>query len=192
MRNIWRKLASLGRDESGVIMLETVLVFPIQLFLTLAIIQLALVWSASNIVNYAAFQAARTGMVHIRGNTITDDAHDKAYSAAVAVTSCIANPASKGSAPNVTELRTMHHTYYLSKDSIGGLDLSLGFESGSSFNLAVDDNVVTAAVRYYFPMTVPVVGGMLALGVKETKVSSTGLKYIPIEQVARLPKPWVF
>jgi hypothetical protein len=58
-----RLAQALHRDESGAAMVEFVLVFPIQLFLSLAILQFAFVAKAHIIVEQAAFAGARAGAV---------------------------------------------------------------------------------------------------------------------------------
>lgn len=190
---IVRALAAFWRDESGAIMLETVLVFPIQILLTLFIVQSAFLWSAANIVNYAAFQAARTAMLEIRGASIDAEAEKKAWIAAHVVTSVLSNPIKRASdRAGAQQLRTLHHDYYMPKghflgDSLG-LQVYVGFDS--NLGKAVDDQVIVAAVRYYFPLTVPLAGGLMGLGYPGNVLR--GVRYIPMEQVARLPKPWPY
>lgn len=58
------RLQELGRDtESGAAMVEFVLVFPVQLFLTLAVIQFAFICHAHIVVAQAAFMGARAAAV---------------------------------------------------------------------------------------------------------------------------------
>lgn len=57
-----KKIACAGSD-SGTVLLETVLVMPILLSFFIGIWQLALIWQARQVVAYAAFAAARAGMV---------------------------------------------------------------------------------------------------------------------------------
>ena len=60
------RLSSLRTDQSGQAMTEFAIAFPVLLLLVLAIIQLALIYHARQVVNYAAFSAARSLMVHPR------------------------------------------------------------------------------------------------------------------------------
>lgn len=60
LRNL---LSGLHRDESGAAMVEFVVVFPIQLFLSLSILQFAFVAHAHLVVEQAAFMGARAGAV---------------------------------------------------------------------------------------------------------------------------------
>jgi Flp pilus assembly protein TadG len=59
-----RILRRLRNDEQGQSLLEFVISFPIVLFLVLAIMQFALMWNAKQVVNYAAFCAARSYIVY--------------------------------------------------------------------------------------------------------------------------------
>jgi Flp pilus assembly protein TadG len=59
-----RILRRLRSDEQGQSLLEFVISFPIVLFLVLAIMQFALMWNAKQVVNYAAFCAARSYIVY--------------------------------------------------------------------------------------------------------------------------------
>ncbi len=60
-----RKLKDLGDDEDGQALTEFILIFPLQLFITLCIMQLSLLYTAKLVVNYAAFNAARAAVVVI-------------------------------------------------------------------------------------------------------------------------------
>lgn len=188
---IWEWCKRFWRDESGVVMLETALVFPIQLLLTLFIMQAALIWSAANVVNYAAFQAARTAMVHIKGGVVTNDVQWRAMQAAHAITSALSNPAKASPrTTNTVTLRTLHHDYYLKRNPLLQLEVSVFYDGRSGLSAGfADDSVVTAAVRLYFPLTVPLAGGIMGLGVSGNKLSN-GVRYIPMYQAASLPKPW--
>ena len=60
-----RKIKDLRDDEDGQAMTEFILIFPLQLFITLCIMQLSLIYTARLVVNYAAFNAARAACVII-------------------------------------------------------------------------------------------------------------------------------
>lgn len=190
---VWRRLRNLRRDESGAIMLETVLVFPIQLLLTLFIIQSALIWSAANIINYAAFQTARTAMVELRGPDFTAAAARRSWQAAYTVTSVLANPIKKESERRYAyTLRTLHHNYYMPKHhglgNSSGLEVYIGRERSRIDS--PDDDLITAAVRYYFPLTVPVAGSLIGVAYPGNVLNN--IRFIPMEQVVTLPKPWPY
>ena len=188
-------LRRLWDDESGAIALETVLVFPIQLLLTLMIIQAAYIWAAAGVINYAAFQAARVYMIEPRdgGDAQHLVAHRKAWNAAYIATSVLANPIQDAaSRVKYPMLRTLHHEYYmLGGHPLGnnnGLQVYIGEDSRLSES--VDDIVVTAGVRYYFPLTVPLAGGIMGLFTSGNILKN--IRYIPMEQVVSIPKPWPY
>ncbi len=179
------------RDDSGVVMLETALVFPLQLLITLLLMQMAMIWSAANVVRYAAFQAARTAVVHIKGQGVTEDVRWRAFEAAHVVTSSLSNPATSQS-PNVAELRTMHHMYYMKRTPLSGLDVRVGFDQAFASVGDIDDTVVTADIRLYFPLTVPLAGSLIGSLASGSRRSSTGsgMWYLPMNQMVSLPRPW--
>lgn len=63
--SVRQRLASSMKDDSGVAMVEFVLVTPVLLFLTLVLVQTMLVFTGLFYVQYSAFAAARTAIVHI-------------------------------------------------------------------------------------------------------------------------------
>ena len=96
MRPIWKRLrARLRRvhdDESGAVMTEFAIAFPAQLFVTLAIMQFALILVAHVLVEHAAFAGARAALV---ADVAGVNPHDRALSAACFVLNPIA-PGSTG------------------------------------------------------------------------------------------------
>ena len=50
--------------QTGEVLVETLIVLPIAILLIFVIIQLALIYNAQIIVNYAAYSAARSAIVH--------------------------------------------------------------------------------------------------------------------------------
>jgi len=52
----------MGQDERGSAMLEFAIVFPVQLFVVLGLIQLALAYGANQVVQYSAYCAARAAI----------------------------------------------------------------------------------------------------------------------------------
>ncbi|RMG10449.1 MAG: pilus assembly protein [Planctomycetota bacterium] len=66
IRRFWERCRELPAEaESGQVMVEFALVFPVQLFLTLCVIQFAFLAHATLVVNQAAFLGARAGAVAI-------------------------------------------------------------------------------------------------------------------------------
>ncbi len=59
-----------SREESGQALVEAAFVLPMMLFLILCILQLTLLQQARIMVEYAAFNAARTGIVHNMNNGV--------------------------------------------------------------------------------------------------------------------------
>ncbi|MCK7540901.1 MAG: pilus assembly protein [Marinilabiliales bacterium] len=62
-----RRVTDLNEDEDGQAMTEFILIFPLLLFITLCIMQMALVYTGRLIINYSAFTAARAAVVVIPG-----------------------------------------------------------------------------------------------------------------------------
>lgn len=60
-----RRILARLRDSRGTVTLEFVLVFPIMLAIALMMLQTMLVMSGNIVLNYAAFAAARSAIVHI-------------------------------------------------------------------------------------------------------------------------------
>ncbi|MEO0108292.1 MAG: TadE/TadG family type IV pilus assembly protein [candidate division WOR-3 bacterium] len=62
-------------DPKGTVLLETVIVLPVLLLFTMAIMELCLMANAKQLANYAAFCAARTLAVYGLGQAATEKAH---------------------------------------------------------------------------------------------------------------------
>lgn len=58
-----RAMRNLARDERGQVLVETAIAFPIQMLITLAVMQFCLIAVAKQVVNYAAHAAARAVLV---------------------------------------------------------------------------------------------------------------------------------
>lgn len=183
---IIRGLQRLWRDESGSIMLESAVVFPVQMFLTLSIVQIAFVLAALNVVNYAAFQAARTAAVTMHSGVIDDDGRRRARHAAMIVVGSLHNRADAANAGDgkTAVLRTMHHLYYLEELQDWQLQVTVGHTAYKE-----GEQVVAAGVCYFFPLTIPLVGGVIG-GVFSGAVDK-GLMHIPIARTSVVPKPWL-
>ena len=92
-----RRLHNLHRDDDGQTMVEFAIAFPVQLFLMLGIMQLAMIFVAKQIVNYAAFSAARSELV--KDDLVEIDGEDAANQApakaAAFICSGISGPTAK-------------------------------------------------------------------------------------------------
>jgi len=60
----------LHRRQEGQTLVEFAIAFPIQILITLGIMQLAMIFVAKQVVNYAAFIAARAELVKIEDKTV--------------------------------------------------------------------------------------------------------------------------
>jgi hypothetical protein len=75
-RTRYRRVASRLRRQAGVTMVEFALTMPFALLLVLSIVQLGLMFTAKQLLNTAAFMAARTGAVqHAQVDKITAAMH---------------------------------------------------------------------------------------------------------------------
>jgi len=78
------------RDERAQVMVETAIAFPVQIVITLAIMQFCLIAGAKQVVNYAAHAAARAALVGL-------DVHKAASIACSPIAGSYAPPGSAGS-----------------------------------------------------------------------------------------------
>jgi Flp pilus assembly protein TadG len=78
------------REERGQVIVEFALIFPIQLFMTLAMLQLSHMYMTKITVNHAAFVAARAALVVPQSATWTTDAAKEAKAAATMIIAPIA------------------------------------------------------------------------------------------------------
>ncbi|MDA0837992.1 MAG: pilus assembly protein [Planctomycetota bacterium] len=73
------------REERGQVIVEFALIFPIQLFMTLAMLQLSHMYMTKLTVNHAAFVAARAAVVVPESNNWISDAQQEAMAAATMI-----------------------------------------------------------------------------------------------------------
>ncbi|MBN2712308.1 MAG: pilus assembly protein [Planctomycetes bacterium] len=216
VKEIIRRLKRLHGDDSGVVMLETVLVFPIQLMLMMVIFQLAHIYVAANVMQYAALQGTRTVLVNYRGNN-EEEACRKGVRAAWTIMSTINNA---GGGTN--RIRVPANHYAFPSLSSGGqenivqspqLTYLYGMDDVSSIYAGTGDDVeimmafrtpslpgrpeteIGGQVGYWLELVVPVGGpfiyhAMNAMGhpVKVDPTTKRGM--ILMQQNSRLPKPW--
>ena len=79
-------------------MVEFAIAFPIQLFIILGIMQLSMIFVAKQVINYAAFSAARAELVK-QDDTENEDRDRNAYKAASIICTGISGPTAKGEIP---------------------------------------------------------------------------------------------
>lgn len=65
-----RRLRRLAEDTEGSVLIETVIAFPVLLFVVLVLMELSLLYNGKQLANYAAFCAARTAAVHGTDDTV--------------------------------------------------------------------------------------------------------------------------
>ncbi len=150
--NAVARLSAFWRDESGVAMLETVFVFPLQLLLTMLIVQVAMIFVASNVVNYAAFQGARTALVTVRGDTVDRATKLAADRAAWIVCSTLHNTTNSFNRANRQKMRIFEYNYYFPKD------ISTRLRSGLTLYPTEgkpDESMLEYELRYWMPLMVP-------------------------------------
>ncbi len=93
-----RRSYNLHRQQDGQTLVEFAVAFPIQLLIMLGVIQLSLIFVAKEVVNYAAFSAARAELV--KDDDVNNDARDlNAYKAAAIICTAIAGPTAKADIP---------------------------------------------------------------------------------------------
>jgi hypothetical protein len=183
------KPVATARDrESGVALLEFAVVFPAQLFLTLAIMQLSLLIVGHVLVQHAAFAAARASLVQDvpppgsgsggGGGRVTSQMQTAAEHAAAVVLVPISPPDSEmQSAPGVLEggtTRTFKATPTdLSWPTSGGGTFQINRQRGAYAlsQVLLDENIPNgvsspdysaAQVSFDFPLVIPVVGRWFA------------------------------
>ncbi len=91
------------RRQDGQTLVEFAIAFPIQLMVVLGIIQLSLIFVAKQIVNYAAFSAARAELV--KDDDVNNADRDRnAYKAASIICTAIAGPSAKANISVTTDV----------------------------------------------------------------------------------------
>lgn len=190
------RLRSLGRDDSGVVMLETVLVFPIQLLLMMTLIQFVHLFVADHVVQYASFQAARVYALNARGEHNAVDARMDAYRAAWLICSTIDNPGG-----HANKIRVPGHRYQY-PSPIGSftpvfVNVVVAGGTGNrdkAFSRA--GTVVAVDVSRLLDLDVPVGGPFVhkclqASGRRVTSVNASNRQgQVLITQRSRIPRPW--
>lgn len=195
-RTAWERVrrfsGKLRRDDSGVVMLETVLVFPLQLLVVMTIIQIAHMYVAADVLNYAAFQAARTTLVTTRGSTNASDTYARAYRVAWIISSTLNNEG-KGN----MRLRVPLNKYRYPAPSAAEARLNLKLYAVAPNDPATEqtDSVIAAELTYWYDLTVPVGGPFLysclkAMGAPVRVNPKNGVGEMQISENCRLPKPW--
>lgn len=182
------RLGRLRRDDSGVVMLETVLVFPIQLLVMMAIIQIAHIYVAANVLQYAAYQGTRTAAVNLRGRN-GKDAQARGARAAWVVASTLNNQG-KGSA----RMRVPENNYVFPAYRPHGEE-RITFSASAVGSAASAETVIYGEVACWFDLVVPVGGPFVYMALSATDHDvridpETGMGQVRMEANARIPKVW--
>jgi Flp pilus assembly protein TadG len=177
---LWRALAAEARriaadSESGQGLVEFVIVFPVQLFVILAIMQFALLCVGHLVVQHAAFVAARAALV---ADTMVSDASNPtgspgmsarvaAEEAARIVCAAVTQEEDAEPIPAPRSWRT---------DSINRANTT-----AMRVTVSVEEQYVGAVVEYDFQLFIPVARFLFADGPRSYQV---------LRKAAYLAKPW--
>jgi hypothetical protein len=211
IQRLKERLTLLARDsESGAAMVEFVVVFPVQLTLTLLLIQFAFLAHAHMVVQHAAFVGARDAAVYdgMTGMTLSGleadpiSANDAALRAAARTVSVLAagvTPTAAGgrsltTKPNIAPMKSDFRW----GSSEGGRQVPdiKQQEAYSLINLELEEthNAVGLTVEYDYVMIIPVANKMLAdiqgLPTNERVQLPGGMHAFRVRRKAYVPTPW--
>jgi Flp pilus assembly protein TadG len=193
-------------QESGAALIEFTVVFPVQLFITLAIMQLSLIYVGHVLVQHAAFAAARAALVQDVPSGQGMNPQSAATQAAAIVLSAISPPdADMGSASGVQgnnggTTPINHGPSNLSWQTQSGGSFSLGRMQGAfglttvtvdPGNVATPD-VCVAEVTFQMPLVIPVVSRFFAQAGAGGQLVGAGYNYstLAITKDGFVPRPW--
>jgi len=193
------------QNNSGQVMAEFAIAFPVQLLLTLGILQLALVFTAKHMVGYAAFTAARSLLCE--PSMSPEDATEAAALTCVPIT----GPSHSGTvAVDMQDTiavpgwgRLARSALSKRKTTVCQFDFSSGtwsqlnntdivniFNEVSLPALSGDSNRVAVAVVHDFELILPVVNGFFRLFTPAWSSNRWGVPHITIAETCILAKPW--
>ena len=183
-----RALQRFWRDESGVVMLETVLVFPLQLLVTMIIIQIAHMYTAANVLHYAAYQGTRTYAINFHQGQ--DAAKQIGNHAAWGIASTINNVSGGPS-----HIRVPNRRYaYADFDAFGQTQMRMLFGTTGD-PVHAPECVAWGRLAYWLDLGVPVGGPFVYHVMPDAKTKVRPSTHGPIgqalmQQNARIYKPW--
>jgi len=157
--NACRKTQRFAHQGDGQALVEFAFAFPLQLLIMFAIMQLALLYVAKQVVSYASYSAARSAMV---ADTVAD-AQRRARDAAALVCAPITGPTVEGSNFNYAYLQSgsaltaVPGWGYVPKSGISRLLKT--YVSQPAFS---ENGEVTVTVTHYYELVFPVVGRAFA------------------------------
>jgi len=193
---IRNELARLARDtESGQAMVEFVLVFPVQLFLTLAIIQYAFLCHAQTVVGQAAFLGARAAAVSDGMENVSPiQAAERVAARTVGVlTSGVDGPGRGDAVKDRLRWRAGNKPYGYSRarEEEAYTLLSVSLHPGGDPE-AAGQGYVACEVRYDYLLQVPVANHFFAKVGSSTPRTSNGKDWttFTIRRVGFVATPW--
>ncbi len=161
--------------SGGQALVEFVILFPVIIYFTLILIQIALIYNAYQVVNYAAYCSARAGIVY-QANT------EKMKRAAVIATIPIAGGKISADISQIPDIYDHYHRVSLKTE----VDLQ-----------EYTDSELTVTATHHFQLIVPGVGVLLVpiLGVWDMPLSSEaqesteefGAPHLPVRATCTLP-----
>ena len=170
------------RDPKGQAVVEYAIVFPIQLMITLAIVQLAHIFVAKHLISYSAYCGARAALV-----AKTDERDADAEDAAVIALSAVAGPAGGAGEAKV--------------DIPGWGELPRSGAARLKTTVAVEERdadgipVVECKVEHLYQLTIPV-GNYIAYQLGEMFISmpdieeTYGEPHLLVTGQSMMVKPW--
>jgi hypothetical protein len=194
----WTRLKALPRDDSGVIALETVLVFPVQLLVTLVLLQLAHLFVAAQALQYAVYQGTRSAALSWDGNNTA--AREQATRVAWVLLSPLHNPGGGQNTIAVLPGRIYHYpaletgrlTFTLPITPTAGLANDL---TGMA-EVNATETLFEGVAIYRSPLTVPLGGAFVHAAARWTKRTETdwfspaGWRWLPMQQRSYFARPW--
>jgi len=157
LENWCRKNQHSFGPEGGQALAEFAFAFPLQLLIMFAIMQLALIYVAKQVVTYASYSAARSAMVA----DTPEDAYKRAQRAAHLVCSPITGPTVEGAGMTVYQSRP----YMIEMPGWGYVPkcgIAWGLKTHASTPVFSPDGEVTVSVMHHYELIFPVVGHAFA------------------------------
>jgi Flp pilus assembly protein TadG len=191
------------REERGAVLIEFAVVFPVQLFVTLGIMQLALLIVGHIVVQHAAFAAARAALVQDvpSGQGAPNPQARAEYAAAVVLAPICATNADLASGRAAVQVTRDDLTW----PAQGG-QFKLNRAAGAYAPVTTvtldpggaQDSYAAVQVRHEFALIIPVVNGFFAkagpyalYGVNASSVQGRGIfPILPITKTGFVPRPW--
>ena len=177
-----RRSTRLTKREEGQAMVEFAIAFPLQLLIMFAIMQLALVYVAKQVVSYASYSAARAAVV----SDSPQDAYRRALRAGALICSPITGPTVEGSNFTASELLS-------DRNMIVVPGWGLLPKSGVSRRLKTHvsrldypaPGEVEVTVTHYYELTLPLVNHIFAWLARGERVEQAPDATGPLGTIAR-------